>query len=366
MHDAAAREPQNYQTHLEAWLELRSITNGVSPLRDQSHSALVLLLAGTGLLLLMISANVGGLLLARATKREKETAVRFALGASRMQIVHQWLVESLLLASIGSGTGLVFAYASLPLLARWLPPARGIGVDPAELRILSLDLHPDLRVAAFSIGLFAPVIINEAFARRFLSNGDPIGRQFATGKEFVKPEYEVVGVINDANYRSLREIPPPIFYYDGFGPKAYPDAFVLHVRAHGDPRLVIEPIRDVLRLLEPSVPFFQVATLSEEVDRSLWQERLLVALTSCFSSFATALMAIGLYGIVAYFVTARRQEIGLRMALGANSLQLMVLVQILITEQFPDVIELWNNVKRREPPPRFPAPLPISSPAFLY
>jgi ABC-type antimicrobial peptide transport system permease subunit len=74
------------------------------------------------------------------------------------------------------------------------------------------------------------------------------------------------------------------------------------------------------------VPFFQVATLGEEVDRSLWQERLLAALTSSFSIFATALTGIGLYGIVAYFVAARRQEIGIRVVLGANSRQVAWLV----------------------------------------
>ncbi len=497
MQDAAVREPQNYKGHLDRRLEVRSIANGLSPIRDQSHTALVLLLAGTGLLLLMVCANVGGLLLARATAREKETAVRLAVGASRGRIVRQWLTESLLLTSIGGGAGIAAAYATMPLLARWLPPARGIGLDPAELRTLSLDLHPDLRVVAFSIAVcaltaglsaFAPawrssrhdlylalkttigdgrqrrfqaalcaiqvalctvllmsaglmarslsnlrnlntgfdrdrvvifsvdphvrgydsqqtwslqnrlldgaralpgvdaaalagralmrgiglgnsiifpgqrgdgvintsmnsvtpeyfdvmgmhllagrglnfgdteeegklehVVVNEAFVRRFFNGQNPIGRQFDTGKEFVKPKYEIIGVVNDTNYRSLREIPPPIFYEDKFGPKAYPDTFVLHVRTHGDPRLTIQPMRDLLRSIDPTVPFYQVATISDEVDRSLWQERLMVGLASCFGIFAMTLAAIGLYGIVAYFVTARRREIGLRMALGAES-----------------------------------------------
>ena len=504
MEEGAVRDPQHYKDHLEGRLEVRSIAYGLSPIRDQSRIALLLLLAGTGLLLLMVCANVGGLLLARATAREKETAVRLAVGASRGRIIRQWLTESLFLTAIGGGAGIAAAYASMPLLVRWLPPARGIGVDPAEIRTLSLDLHPDLRVLAFSIvvcaltailsafapasrssrddlyaalkttisdvrhrrfqsalcalqvalctvllmsdgllahslsnlrnlntgfdrdhvvifsvdpnvrgfnsqqnwslqqrlvegaralpgvesaalagralmrgiglvnavvfprqkgdginntsynavspeyfdvmgmhmlegrgfvagdtsedGKLANVIVNEAFVRRFLQGQNPIGRQFANGKEFTKPQYEIVGVVNDTNYRSLREIPPPIYYAYKFGPTAYPNSFILHVRTHGDPQAIIQPMRKLLQSIDSTVPFYQVATLSEEIDRSLWQERMLVALASCFGVFAMTLSAIGLYGILAYFVTGRRREIGLRIALGAESRHVIWLV----------------------------------------
>ncbi len=168
--DAAVRDPKDYQGHLDGRLEVRSIAYGLSPIRDQSRVALVLLLAGTGLLLLMVCANVGGLLLARATAREKETAVRLAVGASRGRIVRQWLTESLLLTAVGGGAGIVAPYASMPLLVRWLPPARGIGVDPAELRTLSLDLHPDLSVVAFSIAACALTAVLTAFAPAWRSS----------------------------------------------------------------------------------------------------------------------------------------------------------------------------------------------------
>jgi ABC-type antimicrobial peptide transport system permease subunit len=82
----------------------------------------------------------------------------------------------------------------------------------------------------------------------------------------------------------------------------------------------------LLRTIDPELPLYQVATVSDEVDDSLWQERLLAALTSCFGAFALALSAIGLYGIMAHFVGQREREIGLHMALGANSREVVHLV----------------------------------------
>jgi predicted permease len=172
----------------------------------------------------------------------------------------------------------------------------------------------------------ARTVVNDAFVRKFLNGRNPLGQQYAQGKRFLKPQYEIIGVVNDTKYRSLREVPPPIMYTNDFGPKQYGDAFILHVRTHGDPHMIIQPVRELLKSIDPEVPLFQVSTLAEEVDRSLWQERLLVLLTSCFGVFALSLSAIGLYGILAYFVTQRQREIGLRLALGATSSHVIRLV----------------------------------------
>jgi predicted lysophospholipase L1 biosynthesis ABC-type transport system permease subunit len=112
----------------------------------------------------------------------------------------------------------------------------------------------------------------------------------------------------------------------GFGPTFYPDTFILHVRSSGDPHEVLQPVRVLLHSIDPTLPIYQVGTLSEDIDRSLWQERLLVALTSCFGVFALALSGIGLYGILAYFVARREREIGVRMALGAGTGRVVKLV----------------------------------------
>jgi predicted permease len=231
------------------------------------------------------------------------------------------LADRALMRGIGLGNGVVF------------PGQKGDGVINTSTNFVSPEYFDVMGIhllegRGFSEadsqeeGKLTHVIVNEAFVQRFLAGQNPIGRKFAAslsvGKEF-EPQYEIIGVVNDTKYRSLREVPPPIYYTYAFGPKAYPNPFVLHVRRQGDPRAIIQPIRKLLQSIDPTVPFFQVATLSEEVDRSHWQERLLVAVVSCFGIFAMMLSTIGLYGILAYFVTGRRREIGLRMALGADS-----------------------------------------------
>jgi hypothetical protein len=122
--------------------------------------------------------------------------------------------------------------------------------------------------------------------------------------------------VSDAKYRSLREPIPPTVYSPVVS--GFDGDFILHLRTRGDPAAAIAPVREALRRLAPGLPFVEVRTLREEVETSLWQERLLAWLSALFGGFAALLAGIGLYGALDFAVKARRREVGVRVALGAT------------------------------------------------
>jgi ABC-type antimicrobial peptide transport system permease subunit len=160
-------------------------------------------------------------------------------------------------------------------------------------------------------------IVNQAFASRFFPGRNPIGQRYGmpgTGS-IAGSDTEIIGVVSDAKYRSLREQVPPTVYgpvVDGFD-----STFILHVRTRQRPETMIAPVREVLRSLDPELPFIEVRTLREEVEASLWQERLLAALSIVFGGIAVLIASLGLYGALDYAVKSRTREIGVRVAVGA-------------------------------------------------
>jgi predicted permease len=164
------------------------------------------------------------------------------------------------------------------------------------------------------------VLVNEAFVRRFFPNVDPLGQRFGVGaaETVVAPDFEIVGVVNDAKYRSLREPMIPLSYAYG---KDY-GSFVLNVRTRVRPEEILEPVRKALASIDPGLPFLEVHTLSEEAAGTAALERLTAVLASVFGGLAALLAGVGLHGLLAYAVTQRRREIGIRMALGAAALDI--------------------------------------------
>ena len=129
-------------------LQLDSLEHGTSILRQKFDGALRLLIASVALLQLMVCANLAGLLVARGARRSGEMAIRLAIGATRMRLMRQMLVESAVLTLLGAAGGIALAYFAAPLLERGLPPVR----DLATSRLtLAIDFAPNARVLFYSL-----------------------------------------------------------------------------------------------------------------------------------------------------------------------------------------------------------------------
>jgi len=168
------------------------------------------------------------------------------------------------------------------------------------------------------------VVVNQAFLQRFFPNTQPVGKLFGRGMagEVANEKYEIIGVVSDAKYRSLRAPVVPTFYTC----ETDFDQFVLNVRTRTRPKAVIEPVRKTLASLDPGLPFLEVHTMAEEVGDSMAGERVTAALASLFGGIAALLVGVDIYGLLAYVVTQRRREIGIRMALGAQPAEIGKLI----------------------------------------
>jgi putative ABC transport system permease protein len=167
-------------------------------------------------------------------------------------------------------------------------------------------------------------VVNDAFVRKYLAGEDALRKAIRVGMARNNPFGQIIGVVGDVKEGSLGIAPVPTVYCV-YAHMPY-GQMTLVVRTECDPLMLVTSVRRVMRDLDPKLAVADVRTMEEILGDSYARERLLALLMGGFSSCAVLLAAVGIYGILAYSVSLRTQEIGIRQAVGADASRIIRMV----------------------------------------
>ncbi len=169
-------------------------------------------------------------------------------------------------------------------------------------------------------------IINEKVARRFFAGRNPVGLHIARGAGTnVRPDIEIVGVVANSKWDSARSDIVP-FVYMPYSQDANPGPLAFYIRTEREPMQMIVSLHSLIARLDPSLPVNNMRTLDAQVSDSMFNDKLVAALSISLALLSALLAAMGLYGVLAYMVARRTREIGIRMALGGRRAEILRLI----------------------------------------